>query len=99
MHGRAQKMCKTNLKLNRYSSWSIVVGDEREFADSVDDWRKGTKKFGRYGPPLDSLLHLDDKQGEALFPDYLLELGVASGEGVVTSSGELLRLFARNREV
>jgi hypothetical protein len=66
--------------------------------NSDDLRRKGTEKFGQYGPPLDSLLLLDDKQGEALSPDYLLELGVASGEGVVTNSGELLRFTVSYRE-
>jgi hypothetical protein len=82
-------MRKTNLKVNSCSSWSIVVGDEREFVDSGNDWRKGTAKFVL---PLALLLDsfLPDVQlYEAHLRRYSTPSGVASFDGALPNSSEV----------
>jgi hypothetical protein len=77
---------------------SGVVGDEYIVDFFGNGCRKGMSKLQRLGLPLlDSFLP-DVQRGDALLMRYSQHSEVASIDGVLRSSGEVLRLSGEDRE-
>jgi hypothetical protein len=70
----------------------IVDDSELTFADSGDELQKGKVKFVLPLAPLLDSFPLDVQHDEAQLRGYSMPSGVASFDGTLPNSGEMLRL-------